>query len=82
MATESRQRFSKGIDATTTKFAMDRALTLVNELKAGSIARGETDLLAEDLAPKTVKTTASRVNRLWGTDLAAEDMKNTWKRFL
>ncbi len=75
LATESSQRFSKGVDAATTKFAMERALTLVEELAAGTIAKGEIDLLAEDLTPKTVKTTAMRVNGLLGTELAAQEMQ-------
>ena len=72
MATESGYRFSKGIDASTTKFAMERALTLVQQLSAGEIARGEIDVLAEDLSPKTVETTAAKVNALLGTDLDAK----------
>jgi phenylalanyl-tRNA synthetase beta chain len=75
MATESGYRFSKGIDASTTKFAMERALTLVEQLGAGEIARGGIDVLAEDLSPKTVKTTATKVNALLGTDLTAGQMR-------
>ncbi len=75
MSTESGYRFSKGIDAATTKFAMDRALTLVQQLGAGIIAQGEIDILSEDLTPKTVKTTAAKVNALLGTSLQAEQMK-------
>lgn len=76
MATESSQRFSKGVDATTTKFAMDRALTLVEQLGAGTIAKGEIDLLADDLSPKTVQTTVARINGLLGTELTGLDMRS------
>lgn len=75
MATESSMRFSKGLDAATTKFAMQRALTLVQILAAGSIAEGEVDILSEDLSPRTVSTTASNVNSLLGTELTAVQMK-------
>ncbi len=75
MATESGYRFSKGIDAHTTEFAMERALTLVEMLGAGEPAEGAIDILAEDLTPKTVRATAAGVNALLGTDLSAEQMK-------
>ena len=75
MSTESSMRFSKGLDAATTKFAMERALTLVQMLAAGSIAEGEVDILSEDLYPKTVSTTADKINNLLGTGLTASQMK-------
>lgn len=80
MATESGYRFSKGIDASTTMFAMERALTLVEQLGAGEIARGGIDILAEDLTPKTVKTTAAEVNALLGTGLSPVRMKEVLEK--
>lgn len=75
LSTESSQRFSKGVDAVTAKFAMDRALTLVQELGAGAVAKGEIDLLEGNITPQTVQTAASLVNGLLGTELTAHEMK-------
>ncbi len=75
LATESSMRFSKGLDAATTKFAMERALTLAQMLAAGTIADGEVDILSEDLSPRKVSTSADSVNNLLGTGLTAAQMK-------
>jgi phenylalanyl-tRNA synthetase beta chain len=47
----------------------------VEELGAGEIAKGEIDILAEDLTPRTVKTTAAGINALLGTNLIPKQMK-------
>ncbi len=75
IATESSMRFSKGIDAVTTMFAMKRALTLIDQLGAGKVARGMIDILNEDLSTRVIKTTSSRINTLLGTDSSAKDMQ-------
>jgi phenylalanyl-tRNA synthetase beta chain len=80
MATESSMRFSKGLDAATTKFAMERALTLVQMLAAGSVVSGEVDILSEDLFPRTVGTTVNKVNALLGTQLTAAQMKKSLEK--
>ncbi len=69
ISTESSMRFSKGLDASTTEFALKRALTLVDMLNAGEVAQGITDILNEDLTCKKITTTAQNVNKTLGTDL-------------
>lgn len=80
LSTESSMRFSKGIDAATTLYAMQRALTLVQQLSAGTVAAGMIDLLHEDLSPRIVKTTAGKVNALLGTELSAKEMQQYLNR--
>ncbi len=80
LSTESSMRFSKGVDAQTTMFAMQRALTLVEQLGAGKVAKGLIDVLNEDLTPKIIKTNASRVNARLGTSLSAKDMQKLLTR--
>lgn len=80
LATESSMRFSKGVDATTTMFAMQRALTLIDQLGAGTVASGMIDILNEELTPKIVKTTASQVNAVLGTELSAKEMQQLLNR--
>ncbi len=80
LATESSMRFSKGVDAATTLYAMKRALTLIDQLGAGKAARGMIDILNENLTPKIIKTTAARVNALLGTEISAREMQQLLNR--
>ncbi|MGI6152428.1 MAG: phenylalanine--tRNA ligase subunit beta [Christensenellaceae bacterium] len=80
LATESSMRFSKGVDAATTMFAMKRALTLAAELGAGKPAQGMVDVLSEDLSPKIIKTTAAKINGMLGTALTVKEMQQQLNR--
>ena len=75
LATESSMRFSKGVDAATSMFAMQRALTLIDELGAGTVAQGMIDVLSEDLKQKVIKVGAGRINAKLGTNLSAKTMQ-------
>jgi len=80
LATESSMRFSKGVDAAGTLYAMKRALALVEELGAGKVAQGMIDILNEDLSPRIIKVTASQVNRILGTEISAREMQQLLTR--
>lgn len=80
LSTESSMRFSKGVDAVTTMFAMQRALTLVSELGAGKVANGMIDVLNEDLKQKVIKVNAARINAKLGTDIPAKEMQQYLNR--
>lgn len=80
LSTESSMRFSKGVDAQTTHFAMKRALTLVDMLGAGKVAQGMIDVLNEDLKPKIIKATAAKINAKLGTSLTAKEMQHLLNR--
>lgn len=80
LSTESSMRFSKGIDAAMTMFALKRALTLVEQLGAGKVAKGVIDILHEDISPRIVKTTSTRVNALLGTSISAKKMQQLLNR--
>lgn len=74
LSTESSMRFSKGVDAANSMFAIMRALALVTELNAGKVCQNIIDILNEDLTPKIIKTSASKINTLLGTDISAKEM--------
>ena len=80
LATESSMRFSKGVDAATSMFAMQRALTLIDELGAGTVAQGMIDVLSEDLKQKVIKVGAGRINAKLGTNLSAKTMQQLLNR--
>lgn len=74
LSTESSMRFSKGVDAANSMFAILRALTLVSELKAGKVCQNIIDILNEDLTPKIIKTSSAKINALLGTNINAKEM--------
>lgn len=80
LSTESSMRFSKGVDAQTTGFALSRALSLVEQLGAGVPTRGVIDLLDEDVQPRIIKTTGARINQILGTAISARDMQRLLER--
>ncbi|MEG2957746.1 MAG: phenylalanine--tRNA ligase subunit beta, partial [Christensenellaceae bacterium] len=80
LATESSMRFSKGVDAGMTLFAMKRALALVQQLGAGKAAQGMIDVLNEDLTLKIITTTAQRINSLLGIEISAKEMQTLLNR--
>lgn len=80
LSTEASMRFSKGVDPSTASFALHRACQLVQMLGAGEIVGGEIDVCSADLSPKTVTTTATKVNALLGTDIPIAQMANYLSR--
>lgn len=80
LATESSMRFSKGVDAQMSMMAMRRALHLVEELGAGTVAAGNIDILNEDLSSRIIKTTGSRINAILGTSISTREMQQLLER--
>ncbi len=80
LSTESSMRFSKGVDAAMTLFAMKRALTLIDQLGVGKVQKGLIDVLTEDLSPRVVTAGVGKVNAILGTDLSGEVMRDCLNR--
>lgn len=80
LATESSMRYSKGVDAANTEYALHRACQLVEELCAGEVVGGEVDILSEDLSQKVITTTVETVNGLLGAEIPAEQMQQCLNR--
>jgi len=75
MRTESSSRYEKGVDATLAQQALDRAMTLIEELGAGEIVGGMIDICAADLTPRIVRAKIARINAYMGITVAPERMK-------
>lgn len=73
--TESSGRFERGVDIITVKYAMDRALQLVEELGAGEIVDGCVDLNGGLPEPRDLKVSVKDVNALLGLEIPAERME-------
>lgn len=80
LQTESAMRFSKGIDTAGCKTAMDRALSLVQQLGCGEIVSGEIDILSADLSPRRVVVDAHKINGKLGTDITPQAMAELLNR--
>ena len=80
LATESSMRYSKGVDAANTAYALDRACQLVELLGCGQVVGGKVDILSEDLTPKVITTSPAEVNALLGTEISAEEMRKCLER--
>lgn len=73
--TEASSKFEKDLDQNLVKLAMDRACSLVEELKAGSIMEGTIDIYPNPLNEKQLEVSSSWVNKFLGTEIAPDKMK-------
>ena len=69
MRTEASARYERGVDVIGVKFAMDRALQLIQELDAGDIVAGEYDLHDGLPEPRVLCVPAKRINDLLGIEV-------------
>ncbi len=66
IATEASSRFEKGIDAFGCRFALDRALSLIDELNAGDVTSWSPDIYEELPESKTIVAPLKRIEELLG----------------
>ena len=72
--TEASGRFEKGIDPNLAKDACDRFCYLVELLGAGTVLSGDVDVYPNPAKPVVTKVRVSRVNKVIGTEISAEQM--------
>lgn len=72
IATEASSRFEKGVDAAGCRFALDRALHLIDELDAGDITSWNPDVYDSLPAPRELKAPLKRIEELLGITVPAE----------
>lgn len=70
---DSSARFEKGVDAYTTKIALDRALHLVQELKCGKIAQGKIQIESAS-EPMVLMFPFVRIKQLLGVEVPEENV--------
>lgn len=76
MRTESSGRFEKGLDCENTLAALQRACELVEQLGAGTVVDGTTDVYPNPKAPVTLPLEAERINRFLGVKLTESEMRD------
>ncbi len=66
---DSSSRFEKGTDAYIANLGMQRALALIDELKAGRVSASYIDCNAVSLEPKILNTKISKINKVLGINV-------------
>lgn len=80
LQTDSSYRFERGIDPNIQLKAAKRAAELIAEVSGGTIVDGYSDVHPVSIDPIDVDMRVSRVNRLLGTDISAEQAESILNR--
>lgn len=74
LRTDASGKFEKGLDPNNAQSAIDRACQLVEELGAGEVVGGMTDVYGKKKNPVRIGFEPEKINALLGTDISKEDM--------
>lgn len=74
LRTDASGKFEKGLDPNNAQAAIDRACQLVEELGAGEVVGGMTDVYGKKKNPVRIGFEPEKINALLGTDISKEDM--------
>jgi phenylalanyl-tRNA synthetase beta chain len=75
LRTEASSRFEKDLDPNLVQSAMDRACSLIHQLKAGEVISGTIDIYPEKKLTKTLDVDSNWINKFLGTDISKDKMK-------
>ncbi len=76
MRTDASSRYEKGLDPANTVKAVQRACELVELLGCGEVMDGMLDVVAKPQAETVVKLEPEKINRLLGTDIDEQTMRD------
>ena len=79
MRTDAQSKFEKGLDPNNASAAIDRACQLIEVLGCGEVVGGMVDVYGKIKEPHEIPFQPERINRLLGTDLSAEQMRDYFK---
>lgn len=74
LRTDASGKFEKGLDPNNAQAAIDRACQLVEELGAGEVVGGMTDVYGKKKNPVRIGFESEKINALLGTDISKEEM--------
>ncbi|MGJ7043921.1 phenylalanine--tRNA ligase subunit beta [Thermoanaerobacterium thermosulfurigenes] len=75
LRSEASSRFEKGLDPEITVLACNRAAQLMAELSGGEILEGLLDVYPKPVTEKVLSVRYERINKLLGTNLSCQEMK-------
>jgi len=80
LRSEASVRFEKGIDPNRVKQALDRAAQLIEELAGGEVLEGVVEVNELKAEPKTVTISQEKINRVLGTNIEINQIKEIFTR--
>jgi phenylalanyl-tRNA synthetase beta chain len=80
LRSEASQRFEKGQESRLARVGADRTAQLIARWAGGRVAVGVVDTNPVDEAPRPVAFRPARINRLLGTDISDDEMRDLLKR--
>ncbi|MBI4280240.1 MAG: phenylalanine--tRNA ligase subunit beta, partial [Armatimonadetes bacterium] len=80
LRTEASARFERGVDPNGTARAAARACALLREVAGGRVVRGAVDVYPRPIAPRQISLRPSRIPRLLGVEVPAEEVEDILRR--
>lgn len=77
---DSSSRFEKGTDAYIAELGLNRALSLIDKLNVGTIAKSYIDVNSVDMTPKTINTKVSKINKVLGITVPTDVITDVLSR--
>lgn len=75
LRTDSSSKYEKGIDPNLALMAINRAVSLVEELNCGEVVKGVVDCYPNKREPWTIKYSSDKINGILGTKLNNSEME-------
>ncbi|PLR77752.1 phenylalanine--tRNA ligase subunit beta [Bacillus sp. V3-13] len=80
LRSEASARFEKGVDPNRVHAAAERAAALLAEYAGGEVLAGSAEADVLDIEPAFISVSLEKINRVLGTDLAANEVKDIFER--
>lgn len=80
LITDGSKRFERGCDPNILRFALDRAVMLIQQVAGGKVCAGILDVAAQPFTPRQVTCRLSRINQLLGTRLSVSEVESLLAR--
>ena len=80
LRTDASGKFEKGLDPKNAEAAINRACQLIEELGCGEVVSGMVDVCAKVKEDVRIKFEPQRINKMLGTDVSVDEMKEIFER--
>lgn len=77
---EASMRFERGVDVAAVHEALDAAAAMIAELGEGQVVKGVASVNELETTPAKIKTSASHINKVLGTELTVEQIQAIFDR--
>lgn len=77
---EASMRFERGVDVAAVREALDAAAAMIAELGEGQVVKGVASVNEPETTPVKIKTSASHINKVLGTELTVEQIQAIFDR--